>query len=545
MAVERCPHSSGWLLLSLAFLTGTVAAQPITPGGVLDTLKRTPEVKPAAPPPKLETEPAIRPSTPPSTLAKTITVQQFEFAGNTLYSADELQPLVASYTGRPITLIELYDAADKVTEFYVRKGYTLASALVPAQKVTEGTVRLEVIEGRIGTVRYEGLKRYRESDVDFYLDTAEGRLYRAEDFEKKLRRVDNLPGLDVKARLQPGEAYGTSDVVVQAKETPIQGVAFVDNGGTQNIGVIRMGGQLTLNSPGRVGDQLTLVGLRSREGLLNYGSVAYSLPTGYEDSRLNLSYGYATFDVAGALAGVSGRNRVAKAEFLLPVLKTAADQFDFTAGVSDTRANTDFTGITFDQSEVTLAEISGNYTHTFPNRSAFQATGLLSSNFKGWDVTDKDSQPLKADLDIQQLTPLPWQQLQLLTRTRVVYSLEPLPDTQRFAVGGPDSVRGYAPSEARGDWGYLAQITLRRLFFSGPFVLAPRLFYDAGVVRQHNHAGPGGVRPDVSLASWGFGTDASYRNLNLKLDYAIPTSNVPVSDRKEDGRFYGTFSLAF
>jgi len=44
-----------------------------------------------------------------------------------------------------------------------------------------------------------------------------------------------------------------------------------------------------------------------------------------------------------------------------------------------------------------------------------------------------------------------------------------LPDTEKFSLGGPASVRGYRPSELRGDSGYLITMELRR-----PFSLAGR-----------------------------------------------------------------------
>ncbi|MES2682500.1 MAG: ShlB/FhaC/HecB family hemolysin secretion/activation protein [Pseudomonadota bacterium] len=535
-------------LLAAPLLLSTASwAQPITPGAVLDTLKRPQEVKPAEPLVSPATEAAPRASAAPATVAKTITVERFEFAGNTLFSSDDLNTAVAAYVQRPITLVELYEAADKVTELYVKQGYTLASAIVPAQKVNEGTVRLEVIEGRIGTVRYEGLRRYKTEGLNYFLDTPSGRIYRADGFENKLRLVDGLPGLEVRARLQPGEAYGSSDIVVQARERLVEGVAFFDNGGSENIGIFRGGVQLTLNNPTRTGDQLSLTALRSEGGLLKYGSAAYSLPTGIGASRINLSYAHAEFDIAGVFAGVGGTNRTVRGELFVPYLNTVSDQLNLIAAVNDTRADTTFGGISFNPNQITVLELGGNYTHTFANRGATQVALLVSSNFTGYDATDTASQPLKLDIDVQQLTPLPWYQLQLLTRTQFVYSPEPLPDTQKFSIGGPGTVRGYAPSEARGDWGYLAQITLRRSYLLGPVLATPRIFYDAGITRQHRlDRFPLGSAPqELSLASYGLGGDLGYQSFNFKFDYAVPTTDVPVSDGKEDGRFYGTFSLAF
>ncbi len=536
-----------WAALAWAPLASAqLGGQPITPGGVLDTLKRPPELTPAAPLQSPAVQAPKQPGASDAALAKTITVDRFEFTGNSVFSSEVLKPLVEGYRGRAITLIELYEAADKVTEYYVRQGYTLASAVVPAQKVTEGTVQLEVIEGRIGAVRYEGLRRYDAKGLNDVLDATPGSIYHASDFERNLRLIDGLPGLDVRARLQPGDEYGSSDVVVAAKERLVQGSVFFDNAGSQNIGTLRGGAQLTLNNPLGAADQLLLTGMRAEGGQLRYGAGTYSLPTGLGGSRIALTYGYAAFDVSGTFTGVSGSNRNVRGEFQMPLSDNGVTRSTFFTAVDDTRANTDFTGVTFSETAVTALEVGGNISHTAANRAVTLLAIALSSNFTDNDaVTDTASLPLKVDVDLQQLTPLPYQ-LQLLTRAQFVYGIDPLPDTRKYSVGGPATVRGYAPSEARGDWGYLAQVTLRRPYLVGATVVTPRLFYDAAAVRQHqSDRFPLGSRPqDITVASVGFGTEVNYRDLSLSLDYAIPTTDAPVSDGKEDGRFYGALSLA-
>mgnify|MGYP001619822740 CR=1 FL=1 len=546
-------HAASGLTL-LMVTTLAVAQGPITSGGVADTLRRSTEVKPLPTLQSLVDQPPAATPAVPSATEKTITVDRFEFVGNRLYPAETLAALLTDYSKRPITLLQLYEAADKITAFYVGQGYTLASTTVPAQKVTEGSVRFEVLEGQIGKLRYENLNSYKPGTLDRYLGTLEGSIYRGAQFEQALRTVDVLPGLDVKARLQPGEAYGSSDLIVQATEHRLEGSVSIDNAGTDSIGVFRYAGQLSINNPLRYADQLSLFALRSRshlgfkgkDGLLNYGSVSYSLPTGMGRSRLNASYGHAEFDVQGAFAGVGGKNQNAKLDLVSPMLQSTVDQLSLVAGISHTRANTDFSGTTFAESKVTVLEAGGRYAHTYPSRATSQLALLVGTNIGSTDAAGIDEQPVKIDLDVQHLMPLPYQ-FQILARTNLVYSTAVLADTQKFALGGPDSVRGYAPSEARGDWGGLAQLTLRRSVAFGALVLTPKAFFDAGVTRQHDlqRFPPGSQPQELTLTSAGAGFDVAFHKLSFKLDYAAPLSKAPVSDGKEDGRAYGMFSIAF
>lgn len=531
-----------WTGLFASLIAVSASAQtggPPTAGAISDTLKRPPELQAPAP---LASPALPRPARPVADPGgKTVTVQRFEFRGNTLFTAAQLEPLLKAYLGRPLGLTELYEATDRVTDHYVAAGYALASALLPAQKISEGTVQIEIIEGRVDKIVYEGLKQYRAEDLDFYVGNSAGQVYQGARFEQGLRQVDALPGLDARAVLRPGSTYGTTDIVVRLQEDPFQALFFVDNHGRDTVGETRFATQLTFNSPMRLGDRFTLMALRSSDNLLQYLSGDYSVPLGWRGARLNLNYGYAEFELAGPFAGVAGKNRSGRAAIELPLLRSGSEELTLTGGVSSTQADTDFTGIPLRGTDLTLLELGASYTRAHAGGGVTQISTGLGSNFKKSDGSDPDAQRIRLDLDLQHVEPLPMS-LQLVGRGLFLYSPDPLPDTQQFSLGGPGTVRGYAPSEVRGDWGYFGSLTLQRSVMLGAALVTPRLFVDAGTVRSR---APGGTVPEVSLSSVGIGADAALDRISLKLDYAIPTDSVPVSDGKDDGRVYGTVAVEF
>lgn len=531
-----------WTGLLASLIAVSAAAQtggPPTAGAISDTLKRPAEVQPPTP---MASPVLPRPARPATDAGgKKVTVERFEFAGNTLFTAAELQTLLKNYLGRPIGLTELYEATDRITDHYVAAGYALASALLPAQKISDGTVQIEILEGRVDKIVYEGLKRYRAEDLDFYVGGNSGKVYQGSRFERNLREVDALPGLDARAVLRPGASYGTTDVVVRVEEDPFHALLFVDNHGRDTVGETRFAAQLTFNSPMRLGDRFTLLALRSSDNLLQYISGDYSVPLGWQGARLNLGYGYAQFELSGPFSGVEGTNRSGHAEIEFPLLRSMSEELTFTAGASSTQADTDFTGIPLRGTDLTLLELGARYTRAYAGGGVTQISTGLGSNFKKSDGSDPDAQRIRLELDLQHVEPLPMA-LQLVGRGLFVYSPDPLPDTSQFSLGGPNTVRGYAPSEVRGDWGYFGSLTLRRSLLLGPALVTPRLFVDAGTVRSR---APGGTVPETSLSSVGIGADAAVSRVSVKLDYAIPTDSVPVSDGKDDGRVYGTVAVEF
>jgi len=123
-------------------------------GGVL----RETAPPPVAIPPSPDVAPAPSAPLPPKTTppgGPTVTLKEIRFTGNTVFSAEELQPLVAERIGQPNSLADLEALAMRVTDKYRSSGYMLAQAIVPVQDVTSGVVEISVIEGALGKVRFE------------------------------------------------------------------------------------------------------------------------------------------------------------------------------------------------------------------------------------------------------------------------------------------------------------------------------------------------------------------------------------------------------
>lgn len=545
MGASRRFRLSGLVAILLPAAT-PLSAQDVTPGTVQDTLRPPPEIERPQPVPDPVEAPRQRRGTPPAS-GRTLVVQRFVFGGNQLYSDAQLAALVADYVGRPITLLELYEAADRVAEHYQRNGYTLASVIVPAQRVTGGVVRLEVIEGRYGEVRVEGNRLYDARTVRRHLgEVPLGKPYRAGELEDGIRRLNKLPGLSARAVLRPGRLYGTSDVVVRVRETPVSGALIVDNHGRQNIGEFRFSATGTINNPLGVADQLQLLALRSEDGRLDYVYAAYSLPLNTRGDRITLSHGRAEFEVPES--SIDGSNEASRLQIDVPLIDDDRTLLRISPAISRTDSTVDLFGLSTGLgTHVTLFELGMLYTRTHDNLALTQVNAELTSNFQDATATDRNAVRAKVELGVQHLYPLKPNTYGYL-RFHGVWSQDPLPDTERFSLGGPTSVRGYPASEARGDRGVFGTIGLRQVYRLGSARLTGRIYADSG--RAWLIDLPAGADDTFSLSSIGIGLDAAMPGpVNIKLDYAVPrdgTSNTRnVSDGRNDGRLFGSISFGF
>ena len=103
----------------------------------------TPRVKPTRPPRKAVPTRVVSPTD------ATVQVRRFEFAGNALLSSDALRAALESFTNRPLTLAQLKEAADAITNTYREVGWTVR-AYVPKQEISNGVVTLQIVEAVFG-----------------------------------------------------------------------------------------------------------------------------------------------------------------------------------------------------------------------------------------------------------------------------------------------------------------------------------------------------------------------------------------------------------
>ena len=525
--------------------TGTVGRAP--------TL--TPELKSPAPAPITQPErkePVAKPveSAPGS---KKITIKRFEFTGNTVFSSDELTALVASYTDRPVALAEIYDAADAVATFYAEKGYTLSSVGVPAQRIADGTVRLEVVEGRLGAVRTEGNQSYTYEQVSDNLKSFnKDSVYRGDELEVALRQLNTLPGLSVQAVLSPGDQYGTSDLLIKAQEKPSAAVITADNYGRKALGEYRGSLVLQLNNPAGLADQFQALLLQSSGRQLQYGFLQYSLPLYVGGPRLAVSYSQAAIEQnAGLGINLDGSNRNVRAGLTWSLVRDAQNELSVGAGASYTNSSSDLAGISISETEITLAEFIATYNRLYATGAVSQVTAGLTTNFQDENCTGVgakcDQQLARFELDLQHLQPIGGG-FDGYVRLNAVEALgDPLPSASKTIIGGPANVRGFASAAATGDSGYFASTGVRYGIRAGEALLQLRAFADHGYLRSETPTTSPYGR-DEELTSAGLGLDVQITtHFNAKLDasHPIDEKNLTYTEGRDDVRLFGAVSVNF
>jgi hemolysin activation/secretion protein len=545
------------------FSLAVIAQSVPTPGQVQEQLRSRPSL-PATPstPVTPAESPTAASGVPPG--GKAVLVERFEISGNQSIATEELQQVVAPYQGRAMTLLEVYEVADLLTRYYRTHGYALATANVPAQKIGSGVVQLEVLEGNLGNVSVEGNKHYRSNFVQWQLDGLQpGAPLRNEPLEREMLLLNDLPGLDARAVLRPGDQFGTSDLVVAAEEKPVDAGLRYNNYGRESIGQERFEGNVALNGLMGIGDRLDFSGVYAEADLLHYGRLGYSVPISPWGTRASVYYASYDYEVdskklrstlsqldidgEGDNFGVNiqhpfWRSRTKNLYLGIGFDRTVTDQIESTFG-SRTKQN------------LSLGVFTALFDYIAPDRSYSTLGGTFSTNFNSADLVtnpatggltvEDNAQTAKLQLDLSHYRSV-YKQLSFYGRLTGVISADSLHDLERFRLGGPNNVRAYASSEISGDSGFFFSGELQhplQFEFGAPVIV--KAFFDTGrVYRKHHNLL--GVEHAESLSGVGVGLQASaFRKLLLDFMVAQPVGAYDTTDSNRGARVWFSLSANF
>lgn len=520
------------------------AAAPPTPGSVRESL---PGERPAAPPMPAQ---VLVPDQPGPTVhdrnGQRFQVHSFRFQGNTVFTTARLKQVVDRYRDLELNLYDLNVAADAVTEFYHDRGYTLARAVIPPQKVEDGVVTLAVVEGRIGKVLFSGQKRYNADFLRRHTPTlAPGSLVTTDHLERSLLLLNDLPGLKVRGTLSPGAEFGRSDVLVKVEEKLLGFSLNVDNTGRKETGRGRVDANLDVNNPLTLGDQFSLRGMATDKGLTRYAKVAYSLPLNDDGLRLSLAQSEVHYDVAGVFAalGLDGTARSTEASLQYPLVRSRGENRTLSFGYRDTRLSQRAFKTEISNSRLPLFTAGYQYNGVGEDASVSNFSLQLASNFKhNAGGLRQDAEFARIEIDGNHLQPLD-RQWDVYLRGNLVVGTERLPDSEKFSVGGPGSVRAYRSSELRGDAGAQGTLEFRRrlslLSMAGTFAV----FGDLGRVI---YKGPALSDAWESISGAGVGlTLYPTSKTTLKIEAAVPMGGKYRASDGEKSRLWASFSASF
>ena len=403
-------------------------------------------------------------------------IDAYDVDGNTILDQEAIEAAVYPFLGPQRTRDDVESARKSLEQVYQSRGYQSVVVEIPPQTVTNGIVKLHVVEAPIGRLRVVGSHYSLPSTIKSQVPAlTPGTVPNIQVAQNQLNDVNRLPDRRVTPILKPGQVPGTIDVDLHVTDTlPLHASAEVNNDHSPNTDPLRVIGTVHYDDLWQEGQSLSFTWLRAPQNVHSgqVFSASYLAPV-WESPWNILVYGYQSNSDVNTLGGTNvlgnGYTVGARGVLQLASFGDFAQTFSFgadfkhflegiTFGTSGTNATVDYVPVTatynlnwvtpdvtiLSQTSATLGIRGvGSTPAEFENNRAF-ATG----NF------------IHLNEDITYTQHLPFDTLGVFHFAGQLADQAQL-SSEQFAAGGLTSVRGYLQSEAIGDDGLLESNELR------------------------------------------------------------------------------------
>jgi hemolysin activation/secretion protein len=531
--------------------------------------------QPPQPPQPLPSPEDLLPSTPPSSpiapnrIINNVKVQKFEVIGSTVFSQEQFQEILAPFTNKTLSFAELLQARSAVTQLYIDAGYITSGAYLPPQRIRDGVVEIQVVEGTLEEIKITGTKGLNPNYIRSRLARNTTSPLNRDRLLESLQLLQQNPLIaNLSAELSAGTRPGASLLEINVTEADsFNTILTIDNGRSPSVGSFRRRIQLRKANLLGIGDGLSL-GYTNTDGSDGF-DINYTLPFNSRDGTVQLAYGITSSDVIEPpfdLLNIESESSYFEINLRQPLLQTPTQEFAF--GLTASRQESEISSLIelpgFPPTEIPPAELSPGaddegktkvsalrFFQEWTARSDREVTTFRSQFSFGVDAFDATTNDNAPDSNFfawrfqGQWLRLLAEDTLLLVRGDLQLANQGLVPLEQIGIGGFGSVRGYRQDILLADNGAFASAEVRLPIFRIPqqeVVLQIIPFIEFGTVWNSDKNNGDRIKPDPdTIASTGLGLQWQQGNrFTARFEWGIPLVSVDSRERtwQEQGLYF-------
>lgn len=488
---------------------------------------------------------------------KAFTLSSVRLAGSTAYTAEDFSSLYQDLVGKQVSFADLTQVAHQMTTKYRNDGYVLSRVILPPQKIRNGVVEFQAVEGFIDAVEITGDIRGDRKLLDRYADKiTASRPIKASTLERYILLMDDLPGVTARSVIQPSATTPQAATLkVTLEHDAFEGDVSFDNRGNRFIGPYQLTGVAALNSALGMYERNTFRGVVTGElEELFFGEFNHEQQIGSEGTRMNLRAAATKVKPGGRLEplDVEGDTQLLEMSFAHPFIRSREENLEFNGGLRVQNTQTDILSSELFEDKVRALTLGAQYDKAddwngvnLYDASLTQGLDILGATDDGAGRSRINGENtftrFNAGISRIQNFSQPWS---LFLSAEGQYTSDSLLNSEQFALGGADFGRAFDGAEIAGDKGISGLAELRYdLYPQGlSWIDSSQLFgfYDIGSVWLNDPIF--GEAEQASLASTGLGLRFNaISGISGSASVAFPLTRDVNSELDDDPRFF--FSL--
>lgn len=493
-----------------------------------------------------------------------ITVNNIRIIGNQSIATETLHALVADAEGKTLTLAQLQQLSQKITQYYQQQGYPYSRAYLPAQTLSQGQVTIAIIEAKYDQIQLNNQTRTSTRLLEATLAPLQsGQVIAEQQLQHQIKLLNRLDGVQSRNIIRAGQRTGTSHLTVDVQPTALlTGYIGVDNYGNEYTKEARLNAGVAVHNALGLGDRLSLDAMSS--GKLNYGKLGYELTLNGQGTRLGASYSDLSYDLGKEYKILDANGRAQQGSIWLtqPVLLSnqvevlLTAQYDYKQLKDDIEKANVYRHRDLQVGHLRLDVAQYDTIASGGLNQLGVSTNIGQVDYKNATAKANDHATAQTQgefysvsINLSRLQNLGTVNTQLYTAIQAQYSPDNLDSSEQFTVGGAYTVAGYQNSVLSGSSGYYVLGELRqKLWENSQNQLQGKLYIDTAEVKHQAQTWTGlSGENQERMSSAGFGLNwfnVSQWTAQAKVGFPIGATPTSV-DQKHDAEAWVTISKRF
>ncbi len=384
-------------------------------------------------------------------------INKVEVTESLIFSEEEITGFKALLEGKDVTAEDINNFIDLINSKYIEKEVITARAFIKDGKLENGVLKIELMEAKVGNVAVEGNRFNRKGFLKSRISEKPGDLLDLIILERDLKQFNrNAKSVSLSAKLEPGEEYGTTNIILNAKENfPFHLSLSSDNFGRESTGLYRGGLMVSTDSLLGFQDRLSVAVNLSRSSANPY--IDYNIPINRKGTRVGVSYMYGKNKVISGQYedfDLNADTHTAKGYFTHPFINSEKGSLSLSTSANFKYSEAAIEGYVYsnyiDYNISVGLDGQKNFKRSILYGSVYSTNGLIQDR-----IRDTDSYFTKVTADSYYIQYLPLGIIATL-KAGGQFSPQNISYVEQYQIGGISSVRGYSESLLIAPSGYFA-----------------------------------------------------------------------------------------
>jgi len=173
-------------------------------------------------------------------------ITEIKLRGISAFPEKELDQITSKFAGHCLGQTSINILLQAISAYYAEKGLITSRAYVQNQDISSGILTIDIIEGKLESFVYQQIdatgepKAGKKRKLANAFPMQPGDIFNLRSLEHGLEQMNRLTSSKASANLVPGNAFGTSAVVIsEHKADQLRGMLGMDDNVSEETGNIR------------------------------------------------------------------------------------------------------------------------------------------------------------------------------------------------------------------------------------------------------------------------------------------------------------------